>query len=234
MIKYLNSSTLASGQLDWRPSLFIGIWGVSESLVSALISSLIMVCLVGWLFALAKGEEPRRWREYVEAYYMPILILNICLFEGTQLLLSGWSVLRESGLSYKPGLPLTSIGVLSVIIESIFTWVVPMVSLLLALAPFAIVGRNLGAWGGVKAGARILWQKGWTFLALLIGYRVVYEIIFMIIGSLPTLSRTVMFTNLPLYSVTGWVLNVALALLGLWLAMCFAILVLPKQEAVNS
>ena len=101
------------------------------------------------------------------------------------------------------------------------------------LAPITIVGRNLGAWGGVKAGAQILWKYGWAFLAIFVIYRVIFEIItFASLASSESLRFSVI-TNFWGYSLSTWITDLALAFLGLWLAMCFMLLVLPKQEVAK-
>jgi hypothetical protein len=214
----------------WRGFIMSNLLALWEGILLGGISALLEAVLLGWLFAMAAGTAIKNWSNYIKSYFIPLFVLGFCIYMGIAIITMPLQLLDYfHSHTIRPG----SLETLRTIFYSVIPWLFFFALIILALAPFAIVGRNLGAWGGVKAGARILWQRGWTFLALLIGYRVVYEIIFMIIGSLPTLSRTVMFTNLPLYSVTGWVLNMGLALLGLWLAMCFTMLVLPKQEAAK-
>ena len=227
---YLTGMSSRDKSSRWRGLVRFNLLGMWEGILLGGISALLEAVLLGWLFAMAAGSAFKNWANYIRSYFMPLFVLGLCLFIGWGIITMPLQLLDSfGGYTVGPG----SREAIRTIFYTVMPWLSLFGLIIFALTPFAIVGRNLGAWGGVKAGARILWQKGWTFLALLIGYRVVYEIIFMIIGSLPTLSRTVMFTNLPLYSVTGWVLNMALALLGLWLAMCFTILVLPKQEVAR-
>jgi len=230
MQRYLTGMSSRDKSSRWRGSVMSNLLALWEGILLGGISALLEAVLLGWLFAVAAGTAIRKWSNYIKSYFMPLFVLGLCIFMGWGIITMPLQLLDYFGShTIRPG----SLETLRTIFYSVIPWLFFFALIILALAPFAIVGRNLGAWGGVKAGARILWQRGWTFLALLIGYRVVYEIILMIIGSLPTLSRTVMFTNLPLYSVTSWVLNMGLALLGLWLAMCFTMLVLPKQEAAK-
>ena len=108
------------------------------------------------------------------------------------------------------------------------SWIMPLALLALTLAPFTIVARNLGAWGGVRLGARILWQKRWVALGLFVVYRVIREVI-QVAGLWQSYGMAPLDRPSVESHVVLWVVTLAQAFLGLWLAMAFTMLVATDQ-----
>jgi hypothetical protein len=229
--KYFTAMNARGQQADWL--LYYPLFGgyaILEGVVLSGISALIEAGLLGWLVALAGGTKPRHWSDPIRSYFLPLFVLILFMSLGMEIIITPLQFLSNYG---RYGLVTGSLEILRTILGIILSWLTFFALILLAPAPFAIVGRNLGAWAGVKAGARILWQKGWIFLAIFIGYRFIYEIIMFASLASPAGYRFVVFGNYLSYSLSKWLSNIIFAFLGLWLAMCFTMLVLPKREVAK-
>ena len=206
------------------------------SLLAGAVAAAVLAGLLGWLRAIITGTPRRPWRAYLTDHYWPLFTLSLCVTLGirlpmfppeiTQLLVSGPVDWRNTLNDFT-----------HFISHDVFSsWIMPLALLALTLAPFAIVARNLGAWGGVKAGVRILWQNKWVSLGLFVVYRVIREVIQLI-----SLWRSYGIATLDQPSIHSqvalWAITLAQAFLGLWLAMAFTLLVAaekPLEQAAES
>jgi len=212
------------------PNMLMITW---ETLIIVAAGSLIQALLLGWLFSLAGGMPRKPWRHYLKSHYLPLFALALCISFGFLLLMFGPNLVSYyRSLATEPG-PIFKIGKISdfIFYNLLSRWILPPVFLLLALAPFAIVGRNLGAWGGVKAGVRIFWEKKWSLFGLFLIYRVIYEVIQVISLAFPS-ERFMALNPKATVQFANWLIHLALASLGLWLAIAFTLLVVsPKESA---
>jgi len=219
---------------DFQSIYWIFLFPLWQSVIVLIIDTLIVVGLLGWLFALASGTRPKRYREYLKNHYTSVLAITllayICFWIVFSLPPQVAELFRPLFDYYGYEGRLESLQrIFQFIAFDLFSaWLFPLALLLLAPAPFAIVARNLGAWGGVKTGARILWQRRWAFLALFFIYRVIYEVIQVAQLSLPS-TRYLLLRADPA-SLLLWPVYLAFALLGLWLAMAFMLLIMPARE----
>jgi hypothetical protein len=197
------------------------------------IRALLLAVLLGWLAEYARGEEPPEsryhararygplrasdggwshlWRDYVRNRYAPLLAFLLIGFALTTmspylLLIVWWAGARGDALWE------TSL------------WVPYATAVLMMLAPYMIVGRKLGAWGGLKAGVVALWQRGWTLLVLFVIYRVVQEAIFCTQLAGPR-ARDGYWDSGAVYMWQGMI-HLLQGLLGFWLAMALMMLVI--------
>jgi len=185
------------------------------------IDSMIFIMLLSWLRAVIMRTKPRYWKDSIRAYFWPVFLFSLIINLTFDLGAYNWR--DYVGLIEVHGWR--------------WYWISAFVNPLLVLAPFAMVNHNFGLWKGVKAAARIIWENPWTFLTLFITYGVVFNIL----RGLTIFLNALVGESLPHdlnANYDQWValagctaLYLALALLGLWLAMCFTLLVMPKQEA---
>jgi len=185
------------------------------------INSIILVVLLSWLRAVIMRTKLRYWKDSIRAHFWPVflfsLIINLAFDLGAYRWRDYIELIRVHGWRWY--------------------WISSFVNPLFALAPFVMVNYDFGLWKGVKATARITWENPWTFLTLFITYGMVFNILRGLTIFLNALGRALLPHDLN-DSYDQWValagciaLYFALALLGLWLAMCFTLLVMPKQEA---
>lgn len=209
-----------------------------ESVIVVFVAAAVLAGLLGWLRAIATRTPRRPWRAYLKAHYWPLLAVEVCVSMAIPLTIlpaqlaqllslrgeSGWRALLNNAAEF------LSYGLFARLL-------MPLALLLLVLAPFAIVARNLGAWGGVKAGARIIWQHRWIALGVFVVYRVLREIVQIAALALPPMRYVALF-QYGLRPIIGlWVVALAFAFLGLWLAMAFTMLVAaekPAEQAADS
>lgn len=217
-------------QYNALQSLLQSLLWLSYSLLAGAVAAAVLAGLLGWLRAIITGTPRRPWRAYLTDHYWPLFTLSLCVTLGirlpmfppeiTQLLVSGPVDWRNTLNNFTRFI---SYDVFSSRIE-------PLALLALTLAPFSIVARNLGAWGGVKLGARILWQKRWTALGLFVVYRVIREVI-QVAGLWQSYGMAPWDRPSVESHVVLWAITLAQAFLGLWLAMAFTMLVATDQPA---
>jgi hypothetical protein len=230
---------ISTAMLSWQGDKYMGwgtqskvsfwsFWMVSfwQSSLCLLVDILIFIGILGWLLALANATKPKPWRKYLKAHYGPILAVAFCMILGFHILLYFPNILSPD--PFKEGWFKSQF-------VRVISWILPILWLLLSLAPFAIVSRNLGAWGGVKAGVRLLREKKWALLAVFVGYRILYEVLSVIRLAVPYPNDADYgFAQRIILSVGPWLVALAFALLGLWLAMCFILLVKPEEKQLQS
>jgi hypothetical protein len=178
------------------------------------IGMLIVAALLGWMADLARGRPVRRVRDYLGAYYLPLLLLAVCV---------GFGGLLSKRIATAWVDPLTGSRLRFLFWYRSF-WLSAL--LLLVLAPFAIAGRSLGAWGGVKAGAALLWRNRLPMLGLFLLYRVAAEVsTFAYAALLPGGSVLFSHPDFWQYWLSIWPAWITSAVLGLWLAAAFTLVV---------
>jgi hypothetical protein len=195
-------------------------WSVSSLVLFILlapISVMLLAVILEQLGAEARQSQARSLQELMSFHFLPllpfVLIMNLELFD---VLSRKWVFAGN------------------VMIES---WagkeVVLGVNLLLVAAPFAIVNRRLGLWGGIKAALGIFVRKFWSLAALFSCYGIGFVVIGGMVRGIGFLMAN------PMWGFDAWdrgtvlllaiVLYFAQALLGLWLAACFTLLVTPGE-----
>ncbi|NIM04331.1 MAG: hypothetical protein GTO55_00700 [Armatimonadetes bacterium] len=224
------------GLSTWDTIFWLWLFPLWDTGITLAVGTLILVGLLVWLLALARGTRPSRFRDSLKSHYLPVFVILLLptmaihiVFAVPQTIQYLYPLFYDSD-STLPLHILAFIDQISRFIAYVLfsAWVFPLALLLLTLAPFAIVDRNLGAWGGVKAGVRILWQKRWAFLASFICYRLLYELIYIARLALPTRDYRLLafFPS----SIAFWPIYLAFGFLGLWLAMTFALLITSAKE----
>jgi|GEM_PF-4369516 len=210
---------------ETAPSLAFWIYGILSGPAAFGLNLLIFVGLLGWLSSLAQFAQPKSWGAYLKAHFWSIFLFGLIYALGTSLLFLPSQLFRF--FSAPEGLQAAADGARQIGYRLVF----PFAGILLMLAPFAMVSRNLGAWGGVKVGIKILWEKKWILLGVFLVYRVVYEILLVIGLGFPfPRELNYGFWQRVLFGSGSWLVTLAFALLGLWLAMGFTLLVQPEAK----
>ena len=197
---------------------------IGLGLLTTLLSAAILVPLINWLFSLIGTGRRQDWRGALKAHYLPMLAFLFCSGIITSVLtciasLNEITAMMDAGLAGN-------------VSNAIYGWLLPLSNFLLMFAPFAIVGLGLGAWGGVMAGLRILWQQKWTVLMVLIIYRVIFELIYLLRMLLPS-SRFASLQPTASVLISGWLMVLTTALLGLWVALAIAMIVNSSRAPVS-
>jgi hypothetical protein len=179
-----------------------------------LLGILIFVLILGHIKAVVTGTKRESHWSYLDHHYVPILLLQLIVMLVIDNLVAP-ELFRFGVISqYNPFLPLS--------------WLV------LILAPYAIVGLDLGWWKGFKASLYILWKYLVAMAALWLIYIVASVIIMQIAAwELDLTTPHYDFNLLGLfYDIRRPPLSAALlgAMLGLWLAFCFMLLVLKDRQ----
>jgi hypothetical protein len=178
------------------------------------VDTVFLVAVLLCLLRAAEGKGDGYWG-LLKARYLPIAVINIIpLLIVESLFLAppffaridhtGWILARWATVPMQ------------------YSW---LVFLLLTLAPFAIVSRGLGAWGGVKAGVWLLWRNKLTLLLLFLLYRVPLEAVNFLQAAVPSRRYFVLGFDEPGLLLVQWALWLARAALGLWLAMAFFLVI---------
>jgi hypothetical protein len=210
--------------ISWR--ILFGWWPFPLTFfLGFFLNAFIIVGLLGWLQAAVKKKSPEPWRAYWKAHYWPVLVFNVCYVLALQIIFVPVQLQYE--LRNAPVLGTFSAWLSDFAIRPL----IPLIQAAVVLAPFMIVAQGLGAWSGVKAGVRRLWEKKWALLAIFLCYRVIYEIVQIIMLALPSPGGPGIIAGLRMQaSPPMWFSQLATTFLGLWLAMSFILLVQPKVE----
>jgi hypothetical protein len=178
-----------------------------------LIEALLLIGLLGWL---RDSDRPLRlaaWPGYWKAHYWPVFA--VCLISGAWapvLMFAG--VMRHFPFSFSGG-PATSV------FANLLSGALMTAPAVLALSPFVIVARRVGAGAGIIEGLRLLRERWAALVVLFLVYRVGYEVL-AVWDALPGWSQAsyrVFLAPGPLvWRAIYWV---GLSLLGLWLAYAF-------------
>ncbi len=220
---------MGSVQPGWK-YLYLGLlWPLAMGLITIPMEVFVLVAFLVWLSHLTGKEEAKSWRELIWSSYKPLLAFTFVIGIGLEILSSLPFFFQPENSSAASLNNLYNL-VAHVIFQR---WLLPLTLFLVTLAPFAIIARNLGAWGGVKAGMRLLWQKRWALLGVFVIYRVIYEIILILRLALPA-GGTRFALGLTPTTLHIWFFFLLFALLGLWLAMCFMLLVMPEQQHIET
>ena len=193
--------------------------------VVAVPGALIGAALYAWIRQAAQGERPK-WSDagpaiktyFWRLYWLGLLLVVLDLMRRfvPDLLLS----LDESGLRwYYP-----------------WHWTWPVSYLLVCLVPYALVGADLRFWHGLRSGVLILFRRFGTLLILWVIYRLVWQMLSLDVWGLSGLVRSHYFVDptTVLQAVTrgliGWPFVLLRAILGLFLAMAFMLIVIEERE----
>jgi hypothetical protein len=181
------------------------------------LSALLLAVLLEHLGAAARSTRARPWREVLRTHFWSLipltLVMNLAL---TDILSRKTAFAGNIHIERWPG-----IGILLGL------------SLVLILAPFTLVNRRLGLWGGVKAALEILVRRFWSLAALLVIYGLGFAGILILAKGIDFLSQHLIWPIEIWDNITVLALAVALysalALLGSWLATCFTLLAAPAE-----
>jgi hypothetical protein len=205
--------------------LWLALFPFGKGVFDLIFSTFVFATILCWLSVLAKAPTAKPFWTRLTVSYLRLLVLyvSLCVIRSALAYLLTFNSIN----SYPEALNYSHYHIFN-------PWIYPVALLLLCLAPFALVNRNLRIWSAIKAGVLLLWHRRWAFLAILLCYRLAYELIN--IGSLAFPMRFYYPYAFDLWRnyLTSFPQYLAFALLGLWLAMCFILLVMPKAENADA
>jgi len=171
--------------------------------------ALLFVALVGWM--LREPDRPvmadfrRNWR----AYYWPVLAVNAIGFAIVNAMLTAltWAWPR---IPKMPG------------VEVVAHTATALPAVALMLAPFAVMGLAVGWRRAIVDGLRLLRRRWLALVTLFALFRLGYEVLAVWTSLAPwPLPRSHLNLSISAPAMWLWVREIALALLGLWLAYAF-------------
>jgi hypothetical protein len=200
----------------WQWAIFYG-----EQPIGLLIVHGIEAILLGWIFVIVIGAAGFSWRAALRTYWLRLFILALCIVIVETVILQ---LITKAG--FLPSLGRTLDPSTALLLSYYSRWLRPFALVLLVFAPFFIVGQNLGAWRAVKRSVRFLWQ--WPVLVIFMVWRVVVEVVRLVKVAVPEPSPY--FPLSPAVILNLWIFDLLFALLGVWLAVMLALLVIKDQQ----
>jgi hypothetical protein len=188
------------------------LWWIAVWMSDYPIRLLIVVGLLGWLADRANGLAPRRFRDYVRLHSLPVVIMYFCLTLALVVTTGPLLYFTRDFSTSQWG-------------AAAWFWVTFLPLALLTLAPFAIVGRGLGAWGGAKVGVALLWRNRVSLLGVFALGWLAQEALRVLTMAVPPLQYVWVSSPERPLAILHWPVRVALALVGLWLAAAFTLVV---------
>jgi hypothetical protein len=217
---------------SWASHLEGWLFLISVGVVLSAGNIVIIAWMLGWLSDLARGMQPRCWWDYLRLHYFPLLAFFVTIDVACDIASFWAQQLDYLVFSYHSATQSWFSRILFFILSELpMTWLLPIVFLLFIFVPYAIVGRNLGAWGGVKSSVLVFLDKKWALLPLFLIYRVIEEVMIVVVLSFPSRLYVQIHPHAG-WLTTHWLLQFAAASLGMWLAMCFTLLVVSNKPPI--